>query len=120
MEVLQIFGSWDQEIDLWFTNHQPLIPTLYYLHSLRKQTIFTVINTHWEKLCLQEFTEIEAWMLLTLFICLHKRSRSMHSIVTYYRVQMFEKGDNEWLLFSASFTAKLELVFVLTQESAFP
>ena len=28
MEVLRIFGSWDQEIDLWFTNHEPLIPTL--------------------------------------------------------------------------------------------
>ena len=29
MEALQIFGSWDhQEIDLWFTNHEPLIPTL--------------------------------------------------------------------------------------------
>ena len=28
MEVLNIFGLWDQEIDLWFTNHEPLIPTL--------------------------------------------------------------------------------------------
>ena len=28
MEVLQIFGSLDQNIDLWFTNYQPLIPTL--------------------------------------------------------------------------------------------
>ena len=37
---------------------------------------------------------------------------------------MFEKGDlsdskNEWLLYSASFTAKFELVFVLTMENAF-
>ena len=37
---------------------------------------------------------------------------------------MFEKGDssnrqkNEWLLLSASFTAKVELVFVLTLEDA--
>ena len=29
MDVLQIFGSWDQEIDSWFTNHEPLIPTLF-------------------------------------------------------------------------------------------
>ena len=29
MEVLQIFGSWDQETDSWFTNHEPLIPTLF-------------------------------------------------------------------------------------------
>ena len=28
MEVLQIFGSTDQEIDSWFMNHEPLIPTL--------------------------------------------------------------------------------------------
>ena len=28
MKVLQIFGLWDQEIDSWFTNHEPLIPTL--------------------------------------------------------------------------------------------
>ena len=28
MEVLQIFGFWDKEIDLWFTNYKPLIPTL--------------------------------------------------------------------------------------------
>ena len=28
MEVLQIFGSWDQEIDSRFKNHKPLIPTL--------------------------------------------------------------------------------------------
>ena len=28
MEVLQIFGLWDQEIDLWFMNNEPLIPTL--------------------------------------------------------------------------------------------
>ena len=27
-EVSLIFGSWDQETDLWFTNHEPLIPTL--------------------------------------------------------------------------------------------
>ena len=36
---------------------------------------------------------------------------------------MFEKGDlsdskNEWLLLSASFTGKFELVFVLTKENA--
>ena len=28
MNVLENFRSWDQEIDLWFTNHEPLIPTL--------------------------------------------------------------------------------------------
>ena len=28
MEVLKNFGWWDQENDLWFTNHKPLIPTM--------------------------------------------------------------------------------------------
>ena len=28
MEVFQISGLWDQEIDLWSMNHEPLIPTL--------------------------------------------------------------------------------------------
>ena len=28
MEVLRNFCSWDQDIDLWFTNPDPLIPTL--------------------------------------------------------------------------------------------
>ena len=27
MEVFQNFGSWDQEIDSWFTSLKPLIPT---------------------------------------------------------------------------------------------
>ena len=31
MEVLQIFGLWDQEIGSWFTNCEPLIPTLRHL-----------------------------------------------------------------------------------------
>ena len=28
MEGLHTFGLWDQEIESWFTNHKPLIPTL--------------------------------------------------------------------------------------------
>ena len=29
IKVSQIFGSWDQEIDSWFTNYKPLIPSLH-------------------------------------------------------------------------------------------
>ena len=29
MKVLQSFGSWDQETDSWFTNHNPLVPPLW-------------------------------------------------------------------------------------------
>ena len=34
MKVLEIFGLWDQEIDLWFANHELLIPTLMYSYML--------------------------------------------------------------------------------------
>ena len=70
---------------------------------------------------LQKFIEIRGWLLLTFFICLHNQLRSFNSII----VQMSEKrvhqvdSKNEWLLLSVTFTAKLELVFVLTFENAF-
>ena len=69
----------------------------------------------------QKFNEIQGWLLLMFFICLHNQLSSFNSII----VQMSEKrvhqieSKNEWLLFSVTFTAKLELVFVLTVESAF-
>ena len=36
MEVLWSFGSWDQEIDSWFTNHKPLIPTLAVFSKIKQ------------------------------------------------------------------------------------
>ena len=69
----------------------------------------------------QKFIEIQGWLLLTFFICLHNQLSSFNSII----VQVAEKRDssidskNEWLLLSVTFTAKLELVFVLTFENAF-
>ena len=42
----------------------------------------------------QEFIEIEAWLFLTFFICLYNQLSCIHSIVTYDREQMFEKGDS--------------------------
>ena len=71
----------------------------------------------------QEFPDTEAASDL-FFICLHNQLSSMHSIDTYQRVQVLEKGDsyidsNKWLLLSLSFTAEPELVFVLPQENAF-
>ena len=70
---------------------------------------------------IQKFIEIEGWLLLTFFICLHNQLISFNSTM----VQMFEKHDsqagskNGWLLFLVTFTAKLELDFVLTFENAF-
>ena len=40
----------------------------------------------------QEFTEMEAWLFLTFSICLLNQLSSIHSIVMYERVQMFEIG----------------------------
>ena len=49
MEVLQVFGSWDQEIDLWFTNHEPLIPTLHFkCNYLKNQRHFAAFYCFFE------------------------------------------------------------------------
>ena len=80
-----------------------------------------VNDTHIEEIdSVQKFIEIQDWLLLTFFICLHNQLSSFNSII----VQMSEKRDssnskNEWLLLSVTFTAKLELVFVLIFENAF-
>ena len=69
----------------------------------------------------QKFNEIQGWLLLTFFICLHNQLSSFNSIT----VQMSEKrvhqidSKNEWLLLSVTFRAKLELFFALTFENAF-
>ena len=81
-------------------------------------------DTHMEELdSVQKFIEIQGWLLLSFFTCLHNQLSSFNSII----VQMFEKHDsihqvgskNGWLLLSVTFTAKLELHFVLTLENAF-
>ena len=70
---------------------------------------------------LQKFIEMQGWLLLTFFICLHNQLSSFNSII----VQMSERrvhqvdSKNEWLLLSVTFMAKFELVFVLTFENAF-
>ena len=62
----------------------------------------------------QKFIEIQDWLLMTFFICLHSQLSYFNSII----VQMPEKrvhqigSNNECLLLSVNFTAKLELVFV--------
>ena len=69
----------------------------------------------------QKFIEIQGWLLLTFFICLHNQLSSFNFIIAH----MSEKHDsqvgskNGWLLLSVTFTAKLELDFVLTFENVF-
>ena len=41
-----------------------------------------------------EFIEVEVWLLLTCFRCLHNQLSSIHSIVTCKRRQMFKKGHS--------------------------
>ena len=68
-------------------------------------------DTHMEELraLLKKFIEIQGWLLLTFFICLHNQLSSFNSII----VQMSEKrvhqidSKNQWLLLSVTFTAKL-------------
>ena len=63
---------------------------------------------------------IQGWLLLKFFTYLHNQLSLFNSTI----VQMSEKrvhqieSKNEWLLLSVTFTAKLELVFVLTFENA--
>ena len=83
---------------------------------------FLINDTHMQELdSVQKFIQIQGWLLLMFFICLHNQLSSLNSII----IQMSEKrvhqvdSKNEWLLLSVTFTAKLELVFVLTFEKAF-
>ena len=64
----------------------------------------------------QEFVEIEAWLLLAFSFCLHNQVSSINFIDKGYSSN---RQNEEWLLLSAGVTAKFELVLVLTQENAF-
>ena len=79
-----------------------------------------------EELCallnsVQKFIEIQGWLRLTFFIYLHNQLSSPNSIILQMSEKVIHQIDskNEWLLLSVTFTAKLELVFVLTFENAF-
>ena len=64
-------------------------------------TILPWKNLHFTS-SVQQLIEIQGWLLLTIFICLHNQLSSFNSII----VQMSEKCDssidikNEWLLLS--------------------
>ena len=58
---------------------------------------------------------MHGWLLLTFFLCLHNQLSSFNSII----VQMSEKRDLSKRDSCVAFTAKLELVLVLTFENAF-
>ena len=64
----------------------------------------------------QKLIEMEGWLLLTFFICLHSQLSSFNFIIVRMSQKRVHQIDskNEWLLLS-----KFELVFVLTFENAF-
>ena len=73
-----------------FGSYKRLSIRLYFL--CQRIAAANVINdTHMKELdSEQKFIEIQGWMLLTFFICLHKKLSSFNSII----VQMSEKHDS--------------------------
>ena len=73
---------------------------------------------------MQEFIEIQAWLLMTFFLSLHNQLTSIYCRIikecTCLKNVNHQLERNEWLLLSA-FQQGLQqkLVFVLTQENAF-
>ena len=53
-----------------------------------------VNDTHRENLCktCEKFIEIQGWLLLMFFICLHNQLSSFNSIIA--QIQMSEKRDS--------------------------
>ena len=50
-----------------------------YLTTLQGKLFYSIQYLFYS---IQEFIEIEAWLLPTFFVCLHKQLISIHSIVT--------------------------------------
>ena len=76
----------------------------YFLHSvqIREKPVHFEYNsrgcledTHREKICFTQFsTRMDAWLLLTFSLCVHKSVKFYTFHYTHYRVQMFEKCDS--------------------------
>ena len=100
LNSLNIWGKiWKGCLILIFFKFQNFLPThqkkksFTSSHSYFKKKILSKIlyGNHMEKLCFTQIsTRIAAWLLLTFFKCLHNQLSSIHSITTYWRVQMFE------------------------------
>ena len=79
--------------------------------SFGKTMLLLTILTHGRTCALlKKLIEMQGWLLLTFFICLLNQLSSFKPIIV---------RKNEWLLLSQTFTAKLELVFVITFENTF-
>ena len=75
-----------------------------------------------KNLCFTEFsTKIHSNTKLAASDVFHMFTRSFNSIIVQMLKNVIHQTDskNEWLLLSVTFTAKFELVFVLTFENDF-
>ena len=81
-----------------------------------------VNDTHMEELdSVQKFIEIEGWLLLMFSVC-YTINQVLLILLSYRCLKNVIRqvdSKSEWLLLSASFPAKIELVLVLTFENAF-
>ena len=91
--------------------------------KIKRKSMVTFLNdTHREKLMTQSsarLIEIEARLLLTFFTqSIMFCTFHCHTLKCRdgWKSWFIKETENEWLLLSASFTAKFELVFILTQE----
>ena len=115
----------------WFFNNVLFFTALQCAQLLKKRSkIFLHNRSHMQKSyqCRQKAylkQNMAAWLLLTFFICLHNQLSSIHSLSGIKEYKCLKNvihqidSKNEWLLLSVTFTAKFELVFVLTLENAF-
>ena len=83
-------------------------------------------DTHMEKLCFIQFNQsinsVQEWLF---FMCLHNQLSPIHSIITYKDYRCLKivihqiDSKQEWLLLSASFTAKFWVGFSLNTGKRF-
>ena len=94
---------------------------------MRDNSLRHINDTNRKKLSFNQFsTRMAAWLLLIFFICLRNQLNSIHTVTHIKEYRCLKNvihqicSKNECLLLSATFTAKFELVLVLTLENTFP
>ena len=112
--------------DLGNTIHFSFLTTLFFLpsqkimitkHNIkRKKNRFLNVNHSFVSLSsVQELIEIKAWLFLVFSICLRNQTKfyKFHWHMSRKRLLIKQTENEEWLLLSASFTAKtvLEIIF---------
>ena len=103
MDVLQIFGSWDQEIDSWFTNHEPLIPTLFSIFCFWIAS-YSAFNLRSSFLCSDSssslliknekpycrFPFFVLVLVIIIFISIPGFRKSLNSFVSFFQLVIYQ------------------------------